>query len=374
MTKTSSRITKVECFQVAWPDATTFPRRSAWVRIHDDSGHIGLGEASPMNDGDMSLSFVQRHLAPGLIGLDPFDSAMIQARALHSAMKLGPHGIVAAALAAVDIALWDLKGQLTGLPIYKLLGGAWTTELPFYASVGGLGSLSVDATLKAVERHLAIGPSLVKIRMEHRRGLHDVDVAGDIAKARAVRDMVGPDFKLAFDASNGYSHASALRVGRVLEQLDYVWYEEPVEHYQPGALRAVAERLDIPVSAGEQSYTLQDLVALADAGVTILQPDIIKMGGFTGMLDCKALAQALGIALVPHQTQPVIGHLANLHFVAAQFQSTYPCELNDPGDRQHGVFRNPPRPVDGRYRLCDAPGLGLEVDEGALKGLVHAVH
>jgi L-alanine-DL-glutamate epimerase-like enolase superfamily enzyme len=366
-------ITNIECFQVAWPDASQFPARSAWVRVHDDQGHVGLGEASPMQDGEPSLTCLARHVAPALIGADPLDSAVIQQRALSKAMKLGPHGIVTGALAALDIALWDLKGRALGLPIYKLLGGAWRTELSFYASLGGLGRVSREEVLDRVRRRLDDGPALIKLRMEHLRGEKDVDVEGDIAKAKAVRALVGDRVNLAFDASNGYSVGTAIRVGRVLEDLGFTWFEEPVEHYHLRALEAVARRLDIPVAAGEQSYTLQDLVGLIEAGVGIIQPDIIKMGGFTGLMEAKALAQAHGVDLVPHQTQPVIGHVANLHFVAAQFQAVHPCELNDASTRQHGVFRAVPRPVDGRYHLGPEPGLGLVIDEERLGPLVRPI-
>ena len=369
----ADRIARIDCFQVAWPDASRFPARSAWVRVHDTAGRVGLGEASPMLDGDLSLAFLARHVAPGLIGADPVEAGVIQKRALHMAMKLGPHGIVAAALAALDIALWDLNGQTQGLPVHAMLGGAYRRRLPFYASLGGLGRVPEAAVLAQVADALSIGPALIKLRMEHPRGSHDVDVDGDIAKARAVRDRVGPGVRLAFDASNGYSVPAALRVGRVLQSLGFDWFEEPVEHYHLDATRHLADRLDIPVAAGEQCYTLQDVLALIQAGVRIVQPDLIKMGGFTGLLECRALAYAHGVELVPHQTQPGIGHVANLHFVAAQFGAVFPCELNDLTDRQHAVFRNPPRPEDGLFALTDAPGLGLQIDEERLAPLIRPI-
>jgi L-alanine-DL-glutamate epimerase-like enolase superfamily enzyme len=90
------------------------------------------------------------------------------------------------------------------------------------------------------------------------------------------------------------------------------------------------------------------------------------MGGITGMMRCAALAQAHGAEFVPHQTQPTIGHMANLHLVATQLHATKPCGLNDPSPRMHAVFSNPPRPVDGLFRLSTTPGLGLEINGAAL--------
>jgi len=113
-----------------------------------------------------------------------------------------------------------------------------------------------------------------------------------------------------------------MRVGRMLEGLGYRWLEEPVQHYHVKAMGEVAQRLDITVSAGEQTHTLAGLADLIAAGVRMVQPDIVKMGGITGLMRCVALANAHGVELVPHQTQPMIGHLANLHLAASQLHAT----------------------------------------------------
>ena len=211
-----------------------------------------------------------------------------------------------------------MKGKLFNQPIYKLLGGAWRASLPFYASIGGNGERSVDGVLRVVEARLNDKPAAVKIRFDNDCTRPDIDIPGHIAKARAVRRLVGDDFPLAFDANNGYSVGGAMRVGRMLEGLGYRWLEGPVQHYHVKAMGEVAQRLDITVSAGEQTYTLTGLADLIAAGVRMVQPDIVKMGGITGLMRCVALANAHGVNLVPHQTQPMIGHLANLHLAASQ--------------------------------------------------------
>ena len=98
----------------------------------------------------------------------------------------------------------------------------------------------------------------------------------------------------------------------------------------------------------------------------MVQPDIVKMCGITGLMRCIALANAHGVELVPHQTQPIIGHMANLHLVASQLHATKPCEFNDPLPRQHAAFDNPPKPADGLFHLPVEPGLGLRIDEAEL--------
>jgi L-alanine-DL-glutamate epimerase-like enolase superfamily enzyme len=357
------KITRVEPFHVDWGGGRS---RSAWVRIRTDAGIDGLGEASPMVHGNASLEIVASAFTPMLVGADPLEARVIQDRLLHQHIKVGPEGAYAAALAAIDIALWDLKGKALGQPVWKLLGGAWRRALPFYASIGGNGQRSVDEVCRVVERWLAHGPAQVKIRFDADKTARDVDLAGDIAKARAVRKLVGDDFPLAFDSNNGYSVQGAIRVGRALEELGYVWFEEPVQHYHVESMAKVAAALDVAVAAGEQEYTLQGIKRLVEAGVDIVQPDIVKTGGFTGLADMAALARAYGVDLVPHQTQPAIGHTANLHFVASLTHSHHPAEYNGPREVQDVVFKTPVRPVQGTFVLSDSPGLGLEIDETEL--------
>jgi L-alanine-DL-glutamate epimerase-like enolase superfamily enzyme len=215
------KITKVEAFQVAWSPEDKAQQRSAFVRVHTDDGLRGIGEASPMQGGLASLGIVVQDIAPMLIGEDPLDHAVLLDTALHRFVKLGPEGALTGALAALDIALWDLKGKFLGQPIYKLLGGAWHTALPFYASIGGNGARNVDEVLRVVEHRLKDNPAAVKIRFDNDRTRLDLDIAGDITKAKAVRKLVGDSFPLAFDANNGYSTGGAIRVGRALEELGY---------------------------------------------------------------------------------------------------------------------------------------------------------
>jgi L-alanine-DL-glutamate epimerase-like enolase superfamily enzyme len=365
------KIERVETFQIQWAAGDAAATRSAFVRVYGSDGLVGIGEASPMQGGAASLGMIERDIAPALIGADPLDHAVLQERLLHRLVKLGPEGALSGALAAINIALWDLKGKLLGQPVYKLLGGAWRTALPFYASIGrnGAGHRSVDEVCRVVEQRLRDKPAAIKIRFDNDRTTPDLDIPGDIAKARAVRRLVGDDFPLAFDANNGLSFGGAVRVGRALEELGFWWFEEPLQHYHPRELGALARKLDITVSAGEQSYTTAAVADLIDAGVRMVQPDIVKMGGITGLMQCAALCQAHGVELVPHQTQPTVGHLASMHISAAQAQATKPCELDDPSSRRHAIFANPPKPVDGLFHLPSAPGLGIDVVESEVARL-----
>jgi L-alanine-DL-glutamate epimerase-like enolase superfamily enzyme len=360
------KITKVDAFQLEWGEAGK-GSRSAFVTIETDEGLVGMGEASPMEGGVASLVIISRHMAPFLLGKDPLDHAVLLDTLFHKCVKLGPEGAVTGALAALDIAMWDLKGKVAGLPVHKLLGGAWRTSLACYSSIGGNAWRSIDEVVKVVERRVAKEkPAAVKIRWDGDRTRQDVDIPGDIAKARAVRKALGDDFVLGFDANNGYSVGGAIRVGRALEDLGFTWFEEPVQHYHVSAMGEVAQRLDITVSAGEQTYTLQGLKDLINAGVRMVQPDIVKMGGITGLMQCAALAYANGVELVPHQTQPTIGQLANLQVLSTIMHLSKPVELADNWERAGVVFpRNPSEPKEGLFSLPTAPGLGIAFDDAA---------
>src|SRR6201993_4227542 len=160
------KIADIEVFQVGWAPDDKPQQRSAFVSVHTDDGLSGIGEASPMQGGLASLGIIAHDLAPALIGQDPLDHAVLHDRLLHRFVKLGPEGALTGALAAIDIALWGLKGKLFDRPIYKLLGGAWRTSLPFYASIGGNGERSVDEVLREVEARLNDNPAAMKIRFD----------------------------------------------------------------------------------------------------------------------------------------------------------------------------------------------------------------
>lgn len=360
------KIKKTEAFSVSMGDGTGWMPKSAFIRITAEDGTIGWGEASPMLGGIASLGVVARDVAPFLQGKDIFDHAVLLDTLMHRLVKLGPEGIATAALAACDIALWDLKGKLLGQPVYKLLGGAWRTRLPCYSSIGGNAARSVEEVVREVARRVEDEqPAAVKIRWDGDRTRLDADIPGDIIKAKAISDLLGPNAVIGFDANNGYTIGGAMRVGRALEDLGYSWFEEPVQHYHMGAMGEIAQRLDITVSAGEQTYTQQALKDLIQAGVRMIQPDIIKMGGITGLMQSASLAHAHGVEFVPHQTQPGVGHFANIHVLSTWMHMTKPVELADQWSRGRPVFRNPAQPIEGHFMLSDEPGLGIDVDADA---------
>jgi Mandelate racemase / muconate lactonizing enzyme, N-terminal domain len=150
------KITDIEAFQVGWAPDDRPQQRSAFVRVHTDDGLSGIGEASPMQGGVASLGIVARDVAPTLIGQDPLDHAVLLDRAFHSFVKLGPEGALTGALAALDIALWDLKGKLLGQPIFSSCsaapGAPACRSTPRSAATGCAASMRCCASSKRASR------------------------------------------------------------------------------------------------------------------------------------------------------------------------------------------------------------------------------
>jgi len=201
----------------------------------------------------------------------------------------------------------------------------------------------------------------------------DVNPPHDWAVVSEVRKAIGDKIELGYDANNGLSVPTAIRLGRRLQdEFGLIHYEEPVAPYDYAGLAQVAAALDMPVAAGEQEYTrwqFRDLIT--QANVDIVQPDLVKCAGITEGLRIAALASAYNRILVPHQTQPSIGIAANLHYTAcfAREERAQEYDINDKRPVLNRVIRPTLEQKNGYLAVPDGPGLGLEVDENELRKL-----
>ncbi len=349
--------------------ATPLKTRSVIVQISTDECVRGVGECTPMNL-EVLTHFVNRVLGPMIIGEDPLEIDRLWNKMLFSTYKLGPHGAQPGAIAGIDIALWDILGKVAGLPICTLLGGSYRDRILMYASIGGGAPLQPDEMVRKVEDALEKGFRAIKIRMDwgpHRR---DSDPAKDMAMFKAVRDLVGDDIPLSFDANNGYSVSTAIMQGRKFEELGIFHYEEPVAQYDYAGIRQVADALDVPVSAGEHEYTrwqFRDLIEQANPDM--LQPDVVKCGGISEMRNIAVLSETYNKHFIPHQTQPTIGTAASLHVVTSIQSATRPQEFTGERPQLNTIFVEPLEFTDGHITLPKRPGLGLEIIESKLQEL-----
>ena len=218
------------------------------------------------------------------------ENALDHERLWHKLYKrlqsVGRTGLVTQAQAAVDLALWDIKGKAAGLPVYKLLGGR-RESAPVYGSDGGWLYMSVPEMLAAFESYLDQGMMGVKMKIGHD------DPREDIKRVAEVRKALGDHVWLATDANQKWDFPTAMRVGRELEQLGVAWFEEPLLCEDiPGHAR-LAAALDIPIALGETLGSRFEFGAYLRAGaVDILQPDIVRVGGLSEMVKVVTLADA----------------------------------------------------------------------------------
>jgi L-alanine-DL-glutamate epimerase-like enolase superfamily enzyme len=190
-----------------------------------------------------------------------------------------------------------------------------------------------------------------------------------------VRKEIGDQVDLYFDANNGFSVATAIRLGRRFQdELNVLHYEEPIAQHDYAGYAEICAALDMAVAAGEHEYTLWQFRDLIErAHVDVVQPDLVKAAGMTECVRIAHLAQAHGKVLVPHQTQQTIGHTANLHYLAAFDNSAHAQEYSWVPERAAQLwklFKLDLSPKAGYATVPDGPGLGLELDEAAMKAMV----
>ena len=260
---------------------------------------------------------------------------------------------IAGAIDAIDIALWDLMGKVTGQPVYRLLGGA-RNRLPAYASTQTLGSL--PAFLDLADEVLSRGYRAIKLHAWGR-------VQEDAALFRALRKHVGDDIVLMYDASTGFTFEDALYLGRVLEDLNYYWYEEPMDHLNLTALARLSKALTIPLAVHEVSpggpFSALDHI-MAGAGDIILTDPIMKMhGGFTGVMKTAHICEAFGMQCAIHGSQIPMLHVACAIANCRYFESLLPEGFTAPPGIHSAATQID---KDGTVAPWEKPGLGNEID------------
>ncbi len=337
------------------------------VRVSTDAGVTGWGEASPM-DGRVVAAHIRHSLARFVIGEDPFDVERIVERMFVGTYKIAGQ-TQAMAASGIEIALWDIMGEALGAPIYKLLGGAYRTEIPMYASSMSRTISPADEARRLSRLVEEKGFKAVKIRVGSTYGFdRDAAPGRTVAVVREVRQALGDDVAIMVDGNSCFSAPRAIEVGRRLQEYGVFHFEEPCPYGDLDATAKVAAALDMPIAGGEQDWSLVRFREMLERGaIDIVQPDLIKAGGFSVCRKVAALAESFSAVCTPHQTQP-LGTIANLHFAAAtpcvRYFQEYNIETHPIGD---ALFRNPVAVVDGSMRVPDAPGLGVEINEKVLE-------
>lgn len=339
--------------------------RACIVVVHTDEGVTGLGECMVRLAPEATAAIV-RELGEAIIGLDPFDTTFAWELMFSVMMNRGHlKGFFMEALSGIDIALWDLKGKAVNRPVYQLLGGAQRSRIPVYAS--SLRMRGIETTIAEAKGFVSRGYRAIKLKVGADRHRHEKD----LEVARAVRDAVGPDVQLSADANCGFERPAAMALGRGLEGLGYVWFEEPLAPDDWDGYAAMANALDIPIAGGETEFSRFGFRELFMRGaLDIVQPNVGRAGGFTECLRIAALAEAFHIPYAPHTGScTAICMAAELHLAAAlpgfliyeHMQADWSRDAPNPL-RHDLVVSEVEAFRDGYLDLPTGPGLGIELN------------
>lgn len=331
------------------------------VRLTATSGATGWGEALAPVAPEVPAEVVRRLLAPVLLGADPRRVRPLGA-ALRDLMRERGHlgGHQGDALAAVDIALWDLAGRLAGLPVHELLGGAFREHIPTYVS--GLPSRRDDERAALAAEWAAKGVERIKLHLGH-------GVATDLATVDAVR-AAAPGVALAVDAHWAYDLAAAIRLGRGLAARGVLFLEAPLPPEDLAGHADLARRVDLPVAVGEaMRHRYEFLPWLRERAAGLVQPDVARTG-ITEAMAVAEIAAAHHLPVAPHHSVGLgVALAAGLQVSAAvEMLSVFEYQPTATVVGQRILAAPLPGGPDG-FTVPSGPGLGIEVDDHIVSAL-----
>jgi L-alanine-DL-glutamate epimerase-like enolase superfamily enzyme len=354
------------------------------VEVETDQGLIGLGEAAHFGGPMASTAqVIENELRNYLIGQDPRAIEYLWELMHRRAYKHARGGIVIAAISGIDIALWDLRGKMAGMPLWQMLGG-YRKRVPAYATGGfysdGKGVKELVREMQAYVKHgfravkMKVGRNagieMSPLRVMDDRGRCEVTLQEDLARVAAVRDAIGPDVKLMVDANGAWDVATAVKMGRAMEKYDIYWYEEPVWPDDVAGSVEIASKVGIAIAGYETcSYGIVDFNDYIRArAVHFVQPDVAWAGGLTESLKIAHMAQAANMPIAPHIHGSAVAVAAAVHLLGAVRNGSM-AETVYPAHALMTELVKEPFNVDkkGEIELPDTPGLGIELDPKVVK-------
>jgi L-alanine-DL-glutamate epimerase-like enolase superfamily enzyme len=325
--------------------------RYPWVTLRADDGTEGHSTAyGPHGDGPAMAEVIHEVYAEVLLGHDATDTDGLWQKLTAKTRHL--YHLSDALVGVLDVAAWDLRGKLAGQSVAGLLGQQ-RTHVPAYRS-----SHLFEPTIQEIcdEVLLSRADGFRGFKLQFRDGL-----ARDVPRLRAVRETVDADFPLMQDSVAGYGLTDALALGRVLDELDFLWYEEPVSDYDTAGLIALSKQLKTPILAGE-TLPLAALGTFAEATrLPMLRGDVLIKNGITGLHRAFGLARERGVNLEIHSAGSPLLDVANLHVACANQNGQF-LELHHP--IFHLGLLDTPLKIDarGQVHVPTGPGLGATID------------
>ena len=367
---TKVRVTRMKVFGVSLtPDSD---RPYVFVNIETNQGVIGWGEATLEGKAAAVMACVE-DFKEHIIGADPMMVEHLwQSMYVHSFYRAGP--VIGSAISGIDQALWDIRGKLMGMPVYKLLGGA-------YDSRGVRGYYHMrGTTLEQLreQREIARQEGITCFKGGIPGYYEWIDTSAKIRAAvksmELLREGLGPDIDIGVDFHAKTSPSVAAVLVKEVEPLNLLFVEEPCPPENVKAMARISARSTTPIATGERLIASYGCRELIESGVVdILQPDINHAGGITALWKIGAMADFAGISMAPHACEGPIGGLATIHVDAAtpNFLVQEICSGVKPETKEmvweEWLGFPAMRMVKGRFPLPEKPGLGFELKEEALK-------
>lgn len=334
--------------------------KAIYCQINTDEGVSGI--YGPIFEAQAHL--IAMILRPFLLGRDPLATELLsdQMLRLH---RHGRSGLLVTAISAVDCCLWDLKGKAMGQPVYRLLGGPTRPVVPAYASMLGFCT-EPERAGQIARQYQELGYAAQKWFFRFGPGHGPDGMRRNLELARVLREAVGGEYPLMFDAYMGWDLPYAMEMARQLAELRPRWLEEPLPPERVGGLRRLCRAGHVPIATGEHVYTRWQVKELLERGaVDVVQTDPDWTGGITEQCKICDLCSAFDVQVVAH------GHalLPALHFAASRSPATVPwVEYLFQHQENMQFFHSPIyRPQNGQIALPELPGLGLVIDEAKVR-------
>jgi L-alanine-DL-glutamate epimerase-like enolase superfamily enzyme len=337
------------------------PIQHIYVKILTDEGITGI--YGPI---DKAQAFhIQTQLKHILIGQDPLAGEKIWDEMIRRFHRHGRTGIFMMAISAIDNGLWDLRGKYYSVPVYRLLGGPTRERIRVYASMLGC-STQADLANKHAKTAKDMGYTAQKWFFPWWTKGTPSEMMQDINLAYAVREAVGDEYELMFDAVMTWELDYALKIAKAIVPFNPKWLEEPVHACQLDGFMRIKQATGIPLAAGEHLYTRWDAKSYLDAGVLdFVQTDPDWTGGISELTKICSMSATYGVKVCPH------GHTvsAAAHVIASQPESVCPFleYLLSWAPRQQFFQKNPPVPINGYMSLPEGNGLGIELDDAKIE-------
>lgn len=370
------RITDVRTFPVKGRHWPRFPM--VFIEVHTDEGVIGTGEALAFQASGVMASVEE--IGRWLVGRDPLQIERLWEQCFR-------RGVGMAALSGIEIALWDIAGQVAGMPIYQLLGGACHDRVRVYADgffrgadptpeqyaakaeeavARGFTALKLD-----IDDFLYLGerPALIRCHGDDLgRHITNVEVRQVVASVETMRERLGPDVDLALDCHWAFDLPSGLRLGHALEPYNLMWFEDPTPSKSVPALAALASELTMPLCLGEALATRFEFREVFERNAArIIMPDVASSGGILETKKIAALADTYYIPVAPHD---MVGPIATA--ASTQLCSCIPNLLVLEHQMGDVAWRNeltdePLMVNDGHFDIPTRPGLGMALNHDAVR-------